>query len=359
MIEVFGYLPFKKQLVSLANLYNHQRLKKIKTPENLIFFITNKCNARCKHCFYWKELNKKDSELTLSQIKKIVSSLKNRIETLSLTGGEPFLRKDIYEIIELFYKINHLKKVHITSNGSLPEDIFKICKKILENMKIELSVQISIDGDEDFHDKLRGVKIYKKAIESLKLLKTLSKNKNFILTTSTTLTKFNLRYLDFLSKEMKALGVEWGFALLRGPGYGIINLDKDFIMDYNPRDKSMNLPSIEDIEKINKKFSNKNDLRMILQRNLIKNSIMILKNQKPPLLCRAGIVDGVIYSNGDVSLCEITKPIGNLKDYDFNFYYLWNSEKAKIARKKIKYCSCIHPCHIINSMKYDYRFLLS
>jgi len=70
-------------------------------PVSLIFFVTSRCNLLCRHCFYWEELNKKKGELELPEIEKIAKSLPNLL-TVSLTGGEPYLRPDLPEIASAF-----------------------------------------------------------------------------------------------------------------------------------------------------------------------------------------------------------------------------------------------------------------
>ncbi len=357
LFKVFQVLPMKNIAIKFLNLMRLYKMSKIKTPENITFFITNRCNAKCKHCFYWKSLNMNIEELSIQDIRKFVSSLQNRVEILLVTGGEPLMRQDIYEIIELFYKINKTKKIHITSNGSMPEKLYFLCKKILKNMNLELSVQISIDGQEDYHNKLRGVNIYSKAIQSLKLLNTL-KNKNFVLAASTVLTKFNISEIKYISKEMEKLGIHWGFQMFRDSN-SIIGLDKNLILDYNPQMQGV-LPEIREIRNLINIYypKEKKELKDLLQKKIFSISLRVINGEKSPLKCTARITDAVIYPNGDVSLCEITKPFDNLKNYDFDFYRLWVSKKAEKAREKIKNCSCIHPCHMINSMKYDYRIFL-
>ena len=69
--------------------------------------------------------------------------------------------------------------------------------------------------------------------------------------------------------------------------------------------------------------------------------------------CVAGAYDGVIFPNGDVSLCEFTKPFGNLKETNYDFYKLWSSKKAGNMRKRIRSCACIHSCNLIDSMTHD------
>ncbi|MCG2717615.1 MAG: radical SAM protein, partial [Nanoarchaeota archaeon] len=101
--------------------------KRAKLPSYIIFFVTTKCNARCNHCFFWKNLNKNKNELSFEEIEKLSLSLK-KVSNLSISGGEPFLREDLPKICELFCKNNGLKKLHIPTNGLMTERT----KKMLE-----------------------------------------------------------------------------------------------------------------------------------------------------------------------------------------------------------------------------------
>ena len=76
-----------------------------------IFFVTTKCNESCKHCFYHEHLNQKD-EMSLQEIEQMVGKL-GKVQVLLLSGGEPFLRKDLYEVIKLFITKAGVKVVSI------------------------------------------------------------------------------------------------------------------------------------------------------------------------------------------------------------------------------------------------------
>src|SRR3989344_2872711 len=89
-----------------------------KEPISLIHFVTNKCNARCKHCFI--DFDHPDifkGELNLEEIDRLTRSLGKSILNVNLTGGEPFLRKDFFEIVEMYFKNAKINSVYITTNG--------------------------------------------------------------------------------------------------------------------------------------------------------------------------------------------------------------------------------------------------
>ena len=115
----------KKNWNYIFNLYNALLLHKY--PVSLTHFVTERCNASCPHCFV--DLNKTKDELSLEQIEKIASSSGNALRNVSLTGGEPFLRSDFYEIVEIWYKNSTVQSIAICTNGSFPEKIEDFVKK--------------------------------------------------------------------------------------------------------------------------------------------------------------------------------------------------------------------------------------
>mgnify|MGYP000000612070 FL=1 len=127
--------------------------------------INDDCNLNCKHC---RVLNKntQEKELTLEQAKSLLSQLYYcGTSKLNLSGGEPFLRKDLFEILDYTTKFDDIV---ITTNCTLIND--KIAQKLAQYPNVRLS--ISIDGMEEIHDKFRGRKgTFQKIINTLPILK--------------------------------------------------------------------------------------------------------------------------------------------------------------------------------------------
>lgn len=135
-------------------------------PEMLILSLTTRCNFKCKYCSIRKE-SKKENELSTSNIYYILDQAKKMdIETLVLSGGEPFIRKDIFDIISYAYKTGF--EVNIGSNGYLSKGIIK---KILSSNINHL--HFSLDGLKATHDKLRKEKSFDVIIKNIILLKKL------------------------------------------------------------------------------------------------------------------------------------------------------------------------------------------
>ncbi len=335
------------------------RIQKLKTPIQVMFYITNRCNARCKHCFYWKNLNDAN-ELTLQQIEKIAYSLKHPLDLLALTGGEPFLREDIAEICDIFYQINKTKRINIPTNGLLTRRILKAVRETLEKEHSKrLTIQFSIDSLEENHDDMRGVKrAFAKISSTIYELKPL-KNEyaNFDLCVSTTISKHNLKDIDKIKNYVQnKFNIFHKFSLVR-TSRNVYRINPNILSDFSPPDESYVLPSIQELERLCLKMPSE-DLEGKVEALKIRYSLDIIKREKRILNCLAGKADAAIFPSGEATFCEPTKPFGNLKETNFDLYRLWHTNAANQRREQIKNCSCIQTCNLYNAMKYDTKTLL-
>ena len=109
--------------------------------------VNNRCNLNCKHCRVWKKNDV--TELSLKEAKGLIAQLHYLgVKQLILSGGEPFLRKDIFDLIEYSKKF---KKLVITTNGTLLNEEHL---DIIKRNKINLI--FSIDGaTSDEHNHFR------------------------------------------------------------------------------------------------------------------------------------------------------------------------------------------------------------
>ena len=76
--------------------------------------------------------------------------------------------------------------------------------------------------------------------------------------------------------------------------------------------------------------------------------------------CTAGQTSVVIDYNADVRVCELRKPIGNLRKYGMNFQQFWNSieRKSEVRQVKLDQCFCTHICFMYDSMRHSKRVML-
>ncbi|MFH1409426.1 MAG: radical SAM protein [Nanoarchaeota archaeon] len=336
--------------------------KKMSAPNSLVFFITNKCNAKCAHCFYWKDLNNPKKPLTLEEIEKISRNLDDLV-LLVLTGGEPFLRMDIVDIVKIFHKNNHVKNLVIPTNGYFDKMIAERVEKILEECKglENLQIYISLDDEGERHDTLRGVKgIFEKAKETHKKLTELKKkhdnlNVGILLTVNPMNQDRIMEVYDYIKKEV----------------------DPDVISPILMRKTSDKLNStdvkVENYEKfkaavtrdmIKKQFRKRSTslfsrMRLLLMQRKMELIVRTVKGGYQ-LPCFAGNISGVLNEYGDVYPCEIlNKKMGNVKDVDYDLKRIWKSKKAKDVRKFIKdtNCHCTYECAMDSNITFNYKMM--
>jgi radical SAM protein with 4Fe4S-binding SPASM domain len=119
----------------------------------VVYNCTSRCNLNCLHCYSSSESTPGDSELTTAQAKKLLSQLAEvNCSVLLFSGGEPLLRNDLFELLAEAHRLN--LRIVLSTNGTL---IDSANARRLAEVGISY-VGISIDGDEEFHDRFRGVK---------------------------------------------------------------------------------------------------------------------------------------------------------------------------------------------------------
>jgi MoaA/NifB/PqqE/SkfB family radical SAM enzyme len=320
---------------------------KLNLPVSLILLITAKCNSNCQFCFFKERLNKNYKELTLDEIENLSRSLK-KLSRLIISGGEPFVRTDLVKICKTFFKNNEVDELAIPTNGLLPAQITKMTKQILDACPgINLMITISIDGPPKINDKIRGIKnSYHKAVESYQSLIKLKKQYTQLrVHVTTTLSKYNYKYIDELielvKKDMPELNSH-NFEFIRNKH-----------SEYSP-----DLPTFQQCLEFQKKHEHlivgakqhfgKSKIKSLISIPIKKYKfdllINILKKRKQPITCLAGKVIGMVNEVGDVFLCELLPPVGNIRET--SFLKAWHSQKANKQREMIskKKCWCTHSC---------------
>lgn len=141
---------------------------KFTLPEDggkVIWEITHNCNYGCSYCIFSCDKKRVDGELTTEECFHIIDELvKNGFKHLKITGGEPFIRKDIVKILE--YASKNLI-VDVSTNASLITD--EIVSK-LNNIHLKM-IHVSLDGNKEEHESVRGKLTYGRTIRGLNALK--------------------------------------------------------------------------------------------------------------------------------------------------------------------------------------------
>ena len=255
--------------------------------KSLVLAVTYKCNSRCSFCSIWK--NKPKKEIDMSYYKKLPF-----FESINLTGGEPFMREDIYDIIEIIKK--KTKRILFATNGLLTEKILKTAKKYPE-----IGYRISIDGLEDVHDKMRGIPgNFKKSIDTIRGLKKLGIKDIGI---CSTFGYGNEDQMEKLYQLAKKLDVEF---------LTIVRHDSFY---YSKKNDSYDTKLvIEKLKWLVRKYLDSFNIKNYFRAYYTGGLIDFVKKKKRKMKCDAGLTSFYLDPYGVIFPCVLlNKPLGNIK----------------------------------------------
>jgi MoaA/NifB/PqqE/SkfB family radical SAM enzyme len=332
--------------------------RSLETPANIFLFVTNLCNLYCEHCFYHAELNKNREGLTVVQLERLASSL-TRPPFVCLTGGEPMLLKNLFDMVSVLSDTGGCEHINVCTNGYYPDRSQSFALETLQSKRLaSLGFQISLDGSETMHNDIRQNRFsFNKAIETLKLLSSLQEEYPHLkVSVLTVITRHNFDDVAELLHTTQNIGVNHGFSIVRGT-YSVFNLPHEISSEFDVTEEAATVgvspeeweQKIEELRRIKAKYRYDAPTDLNLQK--LDVTVRTLREKKRVIPCYAGSLDGVIYPNGDVAMCETSQPFGNLRDTDYNLHSLWNSEAAAKMREKITGCACIHACNLITSLQ--------
>jgi len=197
----------------LKDLYDNHIGKhfKVLAPTVLHVNVNLRCNTKCAMCNIW-EL-KSPHALSLEQFEKVFSDpVYARVEYVILAGGEPTLRNDLPEIVELMHKhMPRIKKLMIPSNvisrASIQSQYPRIARYCAGH-RIRLTLGVSLDGVGETHDKIRGVKGgFQKVMENIQFMKQLQKDVPFNMSIDPTIFSMNVHEMQKLKDLAERLGM--------------------------------------------------------------------------------------------------------------------------------------------------------
>ena len=309
-------------------------------PYKLTFSCTYSCNSRCATCNIWKRYlrdpKNKDAEMTLDEIDGFFKKLGGSLLWLSLTGGEPFLRDDLPEIISSASRhCAHLSLVSLNTNGLETDRILSSVEKILSaNKKKKIIVVVSHDSSKELYDRIRGVRgaymSAQRTIDSLVLLQ--ERFGNLRVGREITIGDYNVNSdLSVSAARSKEIPYATIFSFVDDADYYQLE-NKDSVTndaDYIPAiDKLIRANSIRTPEDIITRVFYKQARKYFLGR----------RDEMPP--CYSSWASVFIDPYGNVKPCLKMESLGNIREHDMDLRQVLESEEFKSVRRKIRKGSC-------------------
>lgn len=323
-------------------------------------FVTSACNAKCRHCFY--PINQRKHELTLDEIDRFLQTVPP-IRLLLFSGGEPFLRKDLPEIIKAYHERCGFFTASIPTNGYSASRIGEMIERICEiSPDLHLGIGVSLDGMGEFHDKVRQVPgLWANAIGTLRrVMELTARFPNLTAGVITVFMRENQADLDrlcnFIYHDIRPTFHTLNF--IRGnPLDGSLAQDLD-VARY-----------LEWSRWLDRHYSDCADwktgwrgvrarARNAINRERYEYIARQAKGGGYEGPCIAGEREYVMSETGDIHGCELIEDkLGNIRDAGYDFAKIRDSgaRRAFVAAKHARQCKCTHECNTRTMLLFDRR----
>lgn len=336
-------------------------------PLHLTLFVTGRCNARCRHCFHWKEVAAGVAGPSLEQVRSLADSAARLGPLLwvSFGGGEPFLRRDLADLALAFGR-NGLRHLAIPTNGLVEERQHETIARILaENPELYLSVGVSFDGPPAIHDSIRQVPGgHARSMASVRALREqrdalpAAMRERFGVGILVTLTSENQHvlsaHLEELVRELR-------------PDNATLNLARGTAMEAHLLE--VDLARYDELVATKARLVESGALpyfdyplaKLAVARDsaMYEHVARVARGDRSRHLpCTAGKLSAVIFENGSVQPCEILgREIGNLNDVAWDLRRLWSSSQADALRDEIAAtrCACTWECAQADNVLFNAR----
>lgn len=307
----------------------------MKHPVDAVIAVTYRCNGRCVMCNIWRV--PAVPEMRPGAYRELPKTLRY----VNITGGEPFMRHDLPDIVRQITESCPKAEIVISTNGVLTQKIREMMPQIMQ-CSPTLGVGVSIDGICGVHDRMRGVKgAYAKALDTVEALKDLGMTNLRIAFTATQENVSHMHKVYELSREM---GVGFSCAIAHCSSHYFMTTEGSFAIA--PSELRAEIQAIARSELRN--WTPKRWARACFMAGLMQ----FAEGRGRMLPCSAGVDTIFVGPNGDVYPCNVfTARMGNISEMPFAD--LWASDEAEAARKRL--AGCTDSCWMICSARMPMR----
>jgi MoaA/NifB/PqqE/SkfB family radical SAM enzyme len=311
-------------------------------PFSLVVSVSFRCNSKCRTCDVWR---KENDDMTVDEWRQVFAHLGHAPFYLTFTGGEPFLRADLHELVIAGAQLCRPGVITIPTNGLLTRRILdqvdQICAAAPHS---QIGLNLSLDGIGEEHDEIRQVPgNWKRALETWDGLKELQgRHANLVLSVHTVVSKFNtdrirdiVEGLEFLEPDSYITEVAEERVELDTVGWDITPAPEVYapIADYLS-ERAHSVPA-RGLARLTQAF----------RAQYYQLAKRVLREQTQVIPCHAGWASGHIAPNGDVwSCCIRAEPVGNLRQTDYDLRPLWFERSGALRRLRAsiaaKECAC-------------------
>jgi MoaA/NifB/PqqE/SkfB family radical SAM enzyme len=319
-------------------------------PFSVVVSVSFRCNSKCRTCDVWR---KPSEDMSVKEWREVFANLGHAPFYLTFTGGEPFLRADLHELVIAGAELCRPGVITIPTNGLLTKRILDQVRQISAAAPYtQVGINLSLDGIGSEHDELRQVPgNWDRAMETWRGLKALqTEHENLVLSVHTVVSRYNthriqriVEGLEFLEPDSYITEVAEERVELGTMGWDITPAPEEYapIADYLSA-RARVVPGTSARKTGGKTLTRFTQAFRAQYYQLAKR---VLQEQTQVIPCQAGWSSGHIAPNGDVWTCCIrAEPVGNLRQTQYDLRPLWFEQVGQMQRLRksiaARECAC-------------------
>jgi MoaA/NifB/PqqE/SkfB family radical SAM enzyme len=329
-------------------------------PSWCTYLVTYRCNARCQMCDSWQM--EPGEELTVPQIHDVFGKI-GRLDVVRISGGEPFLRKDLLDVAEAVMERSRPKVLHITTNGSFHKRAIEFVKQFSKPKRLRFMV--SFDGLADEHDANRGPGVpFRRAVETVQSLAELRRTHGIEVSANhTVISPQSMEDNAGLRETLGALDVEVHSVLAYAESsmYGMTLHGKaaDHLIVPVGYPLHPKLAGVDAIGFVERELADVGNYRSWLlrmgKRYYLRGLLARLRGEgdpRPKPRCVELRSHIRLLPDGRVPICQFnTETVGSLRDESFDA--VWHNGTSADARKWVDGCpGCWAECEVMPNAIY-------
>lgn len=302
-------------------------------PTDAVLAVTYRCDARCGMCNIWRLAPQE--MLTVDDYAKVPSSLKD----INISGGEPFLRKEIVDIVKVVDEKCGGPRIVISSNGFRTKHIIRAMEQLRSSIP-NIGIGISVDGIGDMHGRIRGVDgAFDKVMDTLNQLKERG-FRNVRL--GFTAMNENVHEMPRVYDLARSLGFQFTTSVAQNSDIYFSTQDNEEVQDNRLR---------EALGHVMKRELRSGRPKQWMRAYFESGTLLFNEKKRRMLPCRAGYEFFYLAPEGNVYPClSIPQVMGSLQGRSFE--EVWESEQAERVRASIRGCEqCWMICTARSALK--------
>ena len=300
------------------------------SPLKLNVCLTYWCQYRCKTCNIWQR--KPTDELTTTELLALVRE-NPQVAWVDLTGGEIFLRPDIDEVLEAVVTgWRRLAVLHFPTNGFQTDRIVDSARRIAGRGPAKIVVTVSLDGDEQTNDEIRGIKGgFRRQIETFKALRRIAGLHTVF---GVTLSAYNLgRFADTFAacaREVPGLTIDDMHLNVAQASAHYYGNDQSPGMVPDPQRARLELQDYRNLKRLPRTAAE------MLESVYLRYLDAFLLTGQTPMPCHALRASCFIDPWGVVYPCiSYSRPVGRLRDTGMRLEPIWNAAATAQLQREI------------------------